>query len=320
MSGHLNSVDFSKVRATIVGYGAIGKEYAKTLNRLGLKEIRICSRSPQRGVDFPGGWRVFREKPSENEAVILALPIADLIPAALHFRELGFKKFLIEKPVALKSADLKKFRGVFETEGVEAFCAYNRAAYPSLLEAEKRIEEEGGITSCVYTMTEMVRPDWPSRFSKEELARWGVANSLHVASMAHRLIGLPKEWKTYRSGFSLPWHPSGTVFTGAGLSEKNIPFSYHADWTSKGRWSLEVETREASYRFCPLEKLLRKTNAVGEWEEISFPVSAPEIKPGFAEQAAAFLSPPLRKKNPPVSLAEAEALVRFGEEVFGYEE
>lgn len=49
--------------------------------------------------------------------------------------------------------------------------------------------------------------------SKDE--RWGIANSLHVISMAHYLIGLPEQMRRYRFG-KPDWYPSGDRFVGAG--------------------------------------------------------------------------------------------------------
>ena len=136
-------------------------------------------------------------------------------------------------------------------------CAYNRVAYPSFLEAYARASHEGGITSCTYTFTEMIKQDWPERFKPDELARWGIANSLHVMSMAHALIGLPQSWTGHQCG-ALPWHPAGSVFVGSGISKLGIPFSYHADWGSTGRWSVEVHTAVSSYRLCRNDYWLRK--------------------------------------------------------------
>lgn len=51
--------------------------------------------------------------------------------------------------------------------------------------------------------------------------RWGIANSLHVISMANDLIGLPKEMQSYRFG-KLDWHPSGDRFVGSGVLPTRI--------------------------------------------------------------------------------------------------
>jgi hypothetical protein len=164
----------------------------------------------------------------------------------------------------------------------------------------------------------MIKPDWPQRFPAEELARWGISNSLHVVSMAHGLIGWPSTWHAHRAGV-LRWHPTGAIFVGSGLSAHDIPFSYHADWGSTGRWSVEVHTRVSSYRLCPLEKVFRRIAATADWTEQPVRAYAPQVKAGLVEQVAALFRQEVREVLPLVSLRDAAALTRYGEAVFGYD-
>lgn len=316
----ITHTSFADSAVTVVGCGYMGKEYVKALRTLGIGSIQVCARTKKslEVKSFTGGYVEFDEKPKGGEWAILAIPIEELIPAAYHFVELGFKKFLIEKPVSLYSKEIKTLLETCQKNGVEVFCAYNRVAYPSLLEARYWAEKEGGFTSCFYTMTEIIGKDWEKSYSRAELARWGIANSLHVASMAHGLIGMPKRWKGFQSGDSLSWHPTGSIFVGSGVSKKGIPFAYHADWGSTGRWSVELHTRKASYLLCPLEKLFRRTSFKEPWQEIPVHPFDEKIKAGIVEEVAAFLRPELRPLIPLFSLEEAYTLTQFGEQVFGY--
>lgn len=326
LASTIASRDFSSCAATVVGYGNMGREYVKALQALGVRQIRVCSRSEGplcqlkgTGVaTLAGGFQRFDGVAKQDELGIIATPTAYLIAAAERLASLGFRRLLIEKPVSLHSADIEQLASQFEKMGVEAVCAYNRLAYPSFRELDGCVAAEGGITSCTYTFTEMIKPDWPQRFAPEDLARWGIANSLHVIGMAHGLVGLPASWKGHRAG-SLPWHPAGSVFVGSGISERGVPFAYHADWGSTGRWSVEVNTPASSYRLCPLEKLFRRTTtSAADWEEMRLSVFAPEVKPGFVEQTAAMLDSDLHRCLPLMSLRAAAALTRFADKIFGY--
>lgn len=319
---------FSKSSATVVGYGAMGREFVKALQVLNVASIQICSRSkPQFETvsgnsavqTFVGGYQQFLQKARPGELAIVATPTADLIPAVRCLRGLGFKKFLIEKPVSLYSKEIEKLQRDFETPEIEIRVGYNRVAYPSFLAARHWAEEEGGITSCFYTLTEIIGKDWIERFPKEELARWGIANSLHVASLAHGLIGLPKAAEVFQGGGDIAWHPAGSIFVGSGISEKGIPFSYHADWTSTGRWSVEFHTRKASYLLCPLEKLYRRTSFKEPWQEVPVDVFSDRVKSGIVEEVAAMLEPEWRSKISLYSLEDTLKLTQFGEKVFGYD-
>src|SRR3990167_8266156 len=322
----IRSTDFSRCAATIVGCGDMGRHYLKALHTLGVKKIRACSRSAESlkglkhlsGVEtVTGGYEGLECRVDDEEVAIVATPMRTLVAAAKRLVALGFRRLLIEKPVSLWSTGIERLAAGLKEKGVEAFCAYNRVAYPSFHETRARGAGEGGITSCTYSFTEIVKPDWPQRFGPEELARWGVANSLHVMGMAHGLIGMPREWSGYRRG-SLPWHPAGALFAGAGISDLGVPFAYHADWGSKGCWSVEVHTSVSSYRLCPIEKLLRRTSHLSEWEEVPVTAFARDVKPGIIEEVAAIFSGDVRRWVPLFSLGEAAALARYAEEVFGY--
>jgi predicted dehydrogenase len=322
----IKETDFSGCAATVIGYGYMGRQYVKALQILGVPRVRVCSRSEQPLLELSGtgdittvsgGYLKLNARPSPGELGIVATPVTDLAPAARHLAECGFRKLLIEKPVSLWSEGIQGLATTLEKQGVEAACAYNRMAYPSFVEARARSKQEGGITSCTYTFTEWVDQIRPDRFTAEEQTRWGIANSLHVMSMAHGLIGLPESWSSHRSG-SIGWHPAGSVFVGSGLSRDGIPFAWHADWGSKGRWSVEVHTSLRSYRMCPLEKLFAKSTATGEWEEVALVFCAPEVKAGILEQVAAMLSQDIRQIVPLLSLEQAVELTEYGEGIFGY--
>ena len=311
---------------TVIGYGVMGRHYVAALRALGVSTIRVCSRSPQplealrNSPDvqiLAGGFEALDVRSQPEELAIIAAPTHLLGKVARHLAALGFRRLLIEKPVSLWARDIEQLAEALERQGVTAVCAYNRVAYPACVEVAARAAEEGGISSCTYSFTEMIKPDWPQRFPKEELARWGIANSLHVISMAHGLIGAPLRWSCTRTG-SIAWHPTGAVFVGSGVSEREIPFAYHADWGSKSRWSVELHTRTASYRLCPLENVFRKAVATGEWEDVPVASFSSEIKAGILEEVAAMLSEDVRAVIPLASLRQAAALTRYAEDVFGY--
>lgn len=324
----LSSTNFGDCNVTVVGYGFVGKEYVRALRRLSVGRIRVCSRSAEKMEELkglerveicPGGYQSLTTPALPGELAVLGTTTDQLVPAARHLAQLGYKRMLIEKPVALFAKDIEQLAALLDKLGVQSYVAYNRVAYPSVCELNARAQMDGGITSCSYTFTEMIKPDWPQKLIPEELARWGIANSLHVMSLAHHLIGLPIEFSCYRSGWGRqPWHTGAAQCAGAGISEHGIPFSYHSDWGSAGRWSVEVHTPRASYRLCPLEELLVKTAPLAEWEKVSVPRLDGSLKAGFVEELASVLKTELSTRIPLWTISRAAAMTRFGETVFGY--
>ena len=318
--------DFSRCAATVIGYGYMGRQYVEALKALGVKQIRVCSRSEAplkelQNLDgiatFAGGYTRLDAEPLPGELGIVATPTSDLIAATKHLVARGFRNLLIEKPVSLCSEPIWELSGTLKKHGVTAACGYNRVAYPSFLEAKYESEQAGGITSCTYNFTEFVDSVCPEEHPDDEMARWGIANSLHVMSMAHGLIGMPKSWNGYKNG-SISWHPTGSVFVGSGMSEREVPFSFHADWGSKSRWSVEVHTSSSSFRLCPLENLFVRTSAKSEWEEVPLVAFAPEVKAGVVEQVAAMLNNDIRQFVPLATVEDAAIMAAYGEQVFGY--
>jgi hypothetical protein len=111
-----------------------------------------------------------------------------------------------------------------------------------------------------------------------------------VIDLAFHLCGRPKDFHCAQHASSIPWHPSGSIFTGHGISELSIPFAYHADWGAPGRWSVEVLTRKHRLFFKPMERLsLQKLGEVKIVQVESNYAFDIDFKPGFYKQVKAFL-------------------------------
>jgi hypothetical protein len=317
---------FSSNSVLLIGAGTMGRQYLQALKRLQVTAIRLCRQSQSmvhehtalEGVQILGGGFLALKRRGPDETAIVALPMDRTVAAVEHLLNLGYKQILCEKPISLWADELIHLEKKAANLGAHIYCALNRVAYPSFCELQFLALREGGFQSASYDFSEILSRFNTASYPIDAQKRWGVANSLHVISMAHRLIGLPKDITSYRSG-SLSWHPSGSAFVGAGLSEQEIPFSYHAVWGNTGRWSLELHTAKAAYRLCPLEQLVRREDPLGDWKAISLSVFAPEIKSGILEETAAFLSPTVRSVLPLVLIKEAASYVRLTEALCGYE-
>ena len=179
-------------------------------------------------------------------------------------------------------------------------------------------EDFGGITSCRFTFTERLGSIDFTKDKPEVYQRWGISNSLHVITMAFELIGMPKEMHSHQYR-NLEWHSSGSIFVGDGISSSDIPFSYHADWGSGGRWGIEVNTKENSYQLIPLEDLYVCKKDTGTWNHIEFKSSFPDIKQGITEEIAIMLDEDKEFRDKLPSLNKTVRYNKIAEKIFGYD-
>lgn len=321
---NLNKKIFSDKSVLIIGAGYIANQYAYALSKMGIKNVTIISKNLETSSKIcnqygfkpiSGGYENALPNLPHMDLVIVATPVLTLLPAAQLALENGQTNILIEKPGSLYSEDLLLLSEKFPNANIRI--AYNRLQYPNFHLLKELTTNEGGITSCNFTFTEWLDRINFTKYVPSILERWGIANSLHVISMAFELIGSPKVFTPYQFG-KLDWHPSGSIFVGSGISEKNIPFSYHADWNSSGRWGIEIMTSKNAYRLIPLEELYvcKKNSTI--WEKVQFQDTYPDVKQGLTEQLFLMLEKNSKYNDNLVSLEKAIQFNKIGEKIFGY--
>lgn len=318
--------DFSNKKVLIIGAGWMAEQYCIALTQMGIRNVCVVSRSEKSAKTccekfefqpFHGGYEKCLPELDTFDLVIVATPVHELKPGAMRAIECGNKNILVEKPASLYSSELFEWAKQSNDRNVRIRIAYNRLVYPNLWKLKELVQSEGGITSCRYTFTELVHTINFDNNRTDVYERWGIANSLHVISMAHDLIGQPKEIQTYQYG-KLDWHPSGDRFVGAGVTQKDIPFSYHADWSSAGRWGIKIMTPENAYRLIPLEQLYRCKKGTFNWELVETTSAFQDLKQGIAEEVAIMLAPELEVTIPLVSTEKAAEYTKLAEEILRY--
>jgi predicted dehydrogenase len=319
---NIMSLKFEDKSVLIIGAGWMARQYALALSRMKIKNVTIISKSKDKVSQlcsefgfhpFVEGYEKHIPEMKKMDLTIVATPVHHLLPATMLAAKYGQQNILIEKPGSLyyqelisAARDLKKCR---------IRVAYNRLFYPNYHKLKQLVKNEGGITSCKFTFTEWVHTIDFSKENRDVYSRWGIANSLHVIAMAFGLVGMPKKISALQHG-GFDWHPSGSVFVGSGVTESGVPFSYHADWSSAGRWSIEVMTKENAYRLMPLEDLYACKKGSNNWEKVPFDVAFSDVKHGVAEEVAAMLDD--NSDLELVSLERAAAFNKVAEEIFGY--
>ncbi len=319
----IESKDFQDKSVLMIGAGNMARQYALALSKMNFKDVEVISNSESKVNQLcnefgykphSGGFEKMLPSIEEKDLVIIATPIDSLVSAARLALKCGHTTILIEKPGSLYSDELMSLDKTSNRARIRI--GYQRLVYPSFHKLIQLIKKDGGITSCRFTFTELIDRINFNAHPPNVFQYWGISNSLHVISMAIHLIGFPKKMSSYKSGF-FSWHKSGTVFVGSGISENEIPFSYHADWNSAGRWGVEVMTAKNSYRLLPLEELQICKLGEMDWQKVPIKISFSDIKPGIAEEIAVMLDNDFNNINL-VTLSEAARLNSLAEKIFGY--
>ncbi len=282
----------------LVGAGPMAVEYAKVLKDLKL-DFTVVGRGEESAKRFnetvgqaviEGGIEKFFESgiPYPKQAIV-AVSEEQLGRTTRFLLEQGIKSILVEKPAGLDFDDIKEVKEISEETNSKVYVGYNRRFYASVKAAQEIIKQDNGVLSFFFDFTE---PDFkiaPLKKAPGVKENWFLQNSTHVIDMAFFLAGTPVKILAKTSG-SLPWHKKGAIFAGAGITNKNAFFSYHADWKGPGRWSVEVVTKKHKLFFRPLEKLQIQNLGTFEITDVKIDDNLDiQFKPGIYEQVKSFI-------------------------------
>lgn len=283
----------------LVGPGAMGLDYFKVLKSLQVGKVSVVGRgdtsssvfAKTTGVAPEVGLSAFLSKNPADQinAAIVAVNVEELAGCVKTLIEHGIKSILLEKPGGTDLNEIGEVAAFAEKYGATINIAYNRRFYSSVRTLRKLCEKEGGIQSLHFDFTEWEHVILPKISDKKVLDNWIYANSSHMIDLAFHLAGDPKSWNSYAS-HSLDWHPKAAVFAGAGITQKNVLFSYSSNWIAPGRWGMEICTKESKYFLRPVEKLhVQKHRSVAvNLVDVDDTIDI-EFKPGLYLQVQAVL-------------------------------
>ncbi|CAA6826958.1 MAG: Oxidoreductase [uncultured Sulfurovum sp.] len=283
----------------LIGAGPMAQDYIKVIEALktnfivigrGEETAQECEKATGCKVVIGGLDEFLDNKPEVCSHAIVSVGVEKLYQTTKELLNYGVKNILVEKPAGLHREEFEDLVQATRENDANVFVAYNRRFYASVLHAKKIIKEDGGVTSFNFEFTEWGHVIAPLKKAEGVKEKWFLGNSTHVVDLAFFLGGNPKEICSFTNG-NLEWHPTSSVFSGAGKSDKNALFSYHANWESAGRWSVEMLTKEHKLILRPMEKLqIQKRGAIAQdfVEEIDYALDD-SYKPGLYLQTKNFL-------------------------------
>jgi predicted dehydrogenase len=310
----------------VVGTGRMAKEYVRTLRYAGFagEQILVRSSHKARALAFADecGIACWQEGIAAPLAIIAVTP--DKTPDAVRRQvDDGALHLLVEKPGALSSAALRQLDQDIKLSGALAYLALNRRFYPSVMEARRLMESDGGVINCHVEFTDLEAHATAliteGFWSPQNFQRWGLINSVHPLDLAFFLAGAPVELSSYRAG-SLAWHTTGSEFSGSGRTASGVLFSYTASFGGAGRWRIELTSRRRRLLFCPLEELWQQGKDGFVLDLLSLATEPASIKPGLAGLIDAFLHASGSDIEHPnlVRIEEGARILEQVESIFGY--
>ena len=283
----------------LIGAGSMAEEYIKVLKAQSIS-FKVIGRGQESANNlmkktnihvFTGGIKnvisSFNKIPSK---VIVAVSVEQLFNITKELIDFGVKNILVEKPAGINLDQIKELSERAKKNNAMVFVAYNRRFYSSVAKAMEIIKDDGGVISFNFDFTE--RADIIQKIKKDSEVKkyWFFANSTHVVDLAFFIGGIPENLTAFYSR-GLPWHPSASVFSGAGKTESGALFSYHSNWESPGRWALEFFTKNYRLVFRPLEQLFIQEIGSMELQQVEICSTVDhDYKPGLFKQVEAFLS------------------------------
>ncbi|MGH1487432.1 MAG: Gfo/Idh/MocA family oxidoreductase [Cellvibrionaceae bacterium] len=283
----------------VVGSGAMAEEYVKPLVDMNV-DFLVVGRSEESANRFSGRVGVkaisggLKNYLSTEKKLIdgafVTVGVESLYTVTKQLIEYGVLNILVEKPAAITISELKELVLLSQSKKASVYVAYNRRFFSSVLEAEKIIKKDGGVTSFNFEVTEWGHVIGPLEKADMIKEAWFLANTTHVADLAFFLGGNPIEMSTYVSD-SISWHPTGTNFSGAGKANSGALFSYSGNWQAPGRWAVEVMTKKSRLILKPMEQLqIQKVGSINIEQVPLNDTLDKKYKPGLYAQISAFLN------------------------------
>lgn len=320
-------IELKDKEVLVVGSGYMAREYLLVLANMGCK-VTIVGRGEEKiallkkefsTFDYHTGGLASYLKSNNNlpNFAINAVNVSYLKETSLLLIKSGVKNVLIEKPGDLTKEGLTEIKQCAEQYDSNVQIAYNRRFYSSIIALKEQVELDGGIMGAHFEFTEWVHTIDPATYDSDSLRKWILSNSSHVLDAAFSIIGTPQELHTNIQGAgNIDWHPSGSIFTGSGVSVDGVPFTYHANWQSAGRWAIEIFTSKRRFYLKPMEKLqvqLKGSVAVNEFE-IDDQLDK-DFKPGLFRLTKSFLS---HHNNDLVGIDEQIRMVVYYDQIGNY--
>lgn len=308
----------------LIGAGGMSIDYAKVLHAQkkeiivigrGEASARLFEEKTKHAVLVGGLGKFLSTSPDVPEAAIVSVGVEQLYSMSMQLLKYGVKHLLVEKPAGMDAEQIRAVADEAKAQQASVYVAYNRRFFSSVLAAKAIVEQDGGVDSFNFELTEWGHVIGTLTKGEGVLENWFLANTSHVTDLAFYLGGKPEQLSCFTNG-STDWHQRSANFAGAGQTASGALFNYHGNWNAPGRWSVEVLTKKHRLILRPMERLqIQNIGSVAmEFVDIDDALDK-TYKPGLFSQVKGFIA---GDHEGLCSLAEQLEMVGYYQQMAGY--
>ena len=242
---------------------------------------------------------------AEFDAVFVLVSVTRIVEVARECLNRGLPT-LIEKPPGLSVADTQALAETAAAGKSLNMVALNRRFYSVMQRAREAILEAGPLVSIIVEAPERIADYRAAGHPDEVINNILFANGIHCIDLFRYFGGEVAEVKTE----STPWFENQPDSYNALLRfENGATGHYISNWTSPGRWSVNLYGKNRKVTLCPLE---RGTVLQTEGEQYDLPVDPVDqnFKPGIYAQARYFIDCVRENKKPAFPAADLDDAVK----------
>lgn len=310
------------MRVAFIGAGPVGLEHLKAFRSLEVEVVGLCTKGEDSGrvLAQKNGFPYYTNSVSElfNEtqadAVVAALPIAEMMTVYPTLFAQPWAS-LVEKPLGLNMAEATKLQSIAQSLGHRGFVGFNRRHYQSTKVAQKLISKCSGPRHVIVFDQQDRNVAATHGHPQSVLDNYMYANSIHLLDYFSMFCrGELIEVVPIR-----PWTGALGVTMEVELRfDSGDTGRYHAVWEQSARWAIHVHAADVVATMKPLEKLAVRINGEDATPAIDYSVDE-QFKPGFHDQAAAFIASAKTGSKSCPDFDEALRTTRLVARVYGHQ-
>jgi predicted dehydrogenase len=302
------------IRLGLIGTGNIAEKHLEVLKSFADVEVTaLCNSGHPRIHDCADrfgiaarftDYKQFLDQ-ADIEAVLVLVSVVRVAEVTAECLQRGIPT-LIEKPPGLSPAETASLAALATKTNTINMVALNRRFYSVMQRAREAILEAGPLVSMVVEAPERIADYRAAGHPAEVINNILFANGIHCLDLFRYFGGEVAKVKNV----STQWFENQNDSYNALLRfENGATGHYISNWTTPGRWSVNLYGKDRKITLCPLE---RGTVLNRDGEPYDLPVDSvdQDYKPGIYAQARYFIDCVREQRKPAFPAADLDDAVK----------